>query len=168
MNFSATHLHLMLNHLPVLGTIFVFIVLAWGLVRRSREITSLGLLFTVILALVTIPVYLTGEPTEHQQRRATWFDKDRAHEHEEKAERGLIAVLATGAVALGALFLRRGGRAGNGMVTGLATAGVAVSAVLFALAALEGGEIHHEELRPGAVNAAPLPEAGPAGDTRSP
>lgn len=161
MNLSATHLHLMLNHVPVLGTIFVLIVLLWGLVRHSREITSLGLLCTVILALVTIPIYLTGEPTEHQQERATWFDKDRAHAHEEKAERGLIAVLATGAIALGALYLRRGGRPGNGMVTGLATAGVAVSAVLFALAALEGGEIHHEELRPGAVNVAPV---GPDAD----
>ena len=159
MNLSATHLHLMLNHVPVLGTIFVLILLLWGLARRSREITSLGLLFTVILALVTIPVYLTGEPTEHQQRRATWFDKDRAHEHEEKAERGLIAVLATVVVALGALFLRRGGRPGVGAVTALATAGVAVSAVLFALAALEGGEIHHEELRPGAVNVAEPPAA---------
>jgi hypothetical protein len=154
-NLSATHLHLMLNHVPVLGTVFVLVVLLWGLLRGSREITSLGLLFTVILALVTIPVYLTGEPTEHQQRRAPWFDRDRAHEHEEKAERGLIAVLATGAVALGALYLRRGGRPGNGAVTGIATAGVAVSFVLFALAALEGGEIHHEELRPGAVNMAP-------------
>ena len=155
MNLSATHLHLMLNHVPVLGTVFVLVVLLWGLLRRSREITSLGLLFTVILALVTIPVYLTGEPTEHQQRRAPWFDRDRAHEHEEKAERGLIAVLATGAVALGALYLRRGGRPGNGAVTGIATAGVAVSFVLFALAALEGGEIHHEELRLGAMNVAP-------------
>jgi hypothetical protein len=154
-NLSATHLHLMLNHVPVLGTVFVLVVLLWGLLRRSREITSLGLLFTVILALVTIPIYLTGEPTEHQQRRAPWFDRDRAHEHEEKAERGLNAMLATGAVALGALYLRRGGRPGNGAVTGNATAGVAISFVLFALAALEGGEIHHEELRPGAVNVAP-------------
>lgn len=168
MNLSATHLHLMLNHVPVLGTVFVLIVLLWGLIRHSREITSLGLLFTVILALATIPVYLTGEPTEHQQRRAAWFDKDRAHEHEEKAERGFIAVLATGAVALGALFLRRGGRTGRGTVTGLAAAGVAMSAVLFALAALEGGEIHHEELRPGAVNTAPASEPAPAGETRSP
>jgi hypothetical protein len=168
MNLSATHLHLMLNHIPVLGTIFVFLLLLWAMVRKSRELTSLGLSLTVILALVTIPIYLTGDPTEHQQRRAAWFDRDRAHEHEEKAERGLIAVLATGAVALGALFLRRGGRPGSGAVTGLATAGVAVSAVLFALAALEGGEIHHEELRPGAVNVAPA--AGPAseGEPRSP
>lgn len=153
--FSATHLHLMLNHVPVLGTIFVFILLAWGLVRRSREITSLGLLFTVLLALVTIPIYLTGEPTEEAQEHATWFDKQRAHDHEEKAERGLIAVLVTGAVALGALYLRRGGRPGNGAVTGLATAALAVSAGLFALAALEGGQIHHEELRPGTAVTAP-------------
>jgi hypothetical protein len=156
--FSATHLHLMLNHVPVLGTIFVFILLVWGLVRRSREITSLGLLFTVILSLVTIPIYLTGEPTEEAQEHAPWFDKRRGHEHEEKAERGLIAVLVTGAVALGALWLRRGGRPGNGAVTGVAVAALGVSAALFALAALEGGQIHHEELRPGAAVTAPGPE----------
>lgn len=155
MDLSATHLHLMLNHVPVLGTIFAFLLLLWAMLRRSRELTSLGLLLTVILAIVTIPVYLTGEPTEHQQQRAAWFDRERAHEHEEKSEVALIAVLATGAVALGAMFLRRGGRPGNGVVTGLATAGVAVSAVLFAIAALEGGQIRHEELRPGAVNVAP-------------
>jgi hypothetical protein len=155
-NLSATHLHLMLNHVPVLGTIFVLIVLLWGLLRRSREITTLGLIFAVILSLATIPVYLTGEPTEHQQRNAAWFDRDRAHEHEEKAERGLIAVLITGALSLGALYLRRGGRPGNRAVTGLAVAGVAVSAALFALAALEGGEIHHEELRPDSVVTVPV------------
>lgn len=153
--FSATHLHLMLNHVPVLGTIFVLIVLVWGLVRRSRDIASLGLLFTVLLALATIPIYLTGDPTKDQQEHKPWFDRDRVNEHEEKAELGLIAVLVTGAVALGALYLRRGGRPGNGAVTGLAAAGLAVSAGLFALAALEGGQIHHEELRPGTAVTAP-------------
>lgn len=153
MNLSATHLHLMLNHVPVLGTIFVLILLLWGLAWRSRELTSLGLLFTVILALVTIPIYLTGDPTEHQQRQAAWFDRDRAHDHEEAAERGLIAILVTGTLALGAMYLRRGGRPGNAALTGAVAGGVAVSAGLFALAALAGGQIHHEELRSGRPDA---------------
>ncbi len=161
MDLSATHLHLMFNHIPVLGTIFVAIVLVWGLVRRSREITSLGLIFTVVLALVTIPVYLTGEPTQHQQEHAAWYDRGRVHEHEDKAETGLIAVLVAGAIALGALYLRRGGRPGNGRVTGIAAVAVLVSAGLFAVAALAGGQIHHEELRSGSSVAAPL--TGPGG-----
>ena len=162
MDLSATHLHLMLNHIPVLGTIFVAIVLIWGLMRRSREITSLGLIFTVLLALATIPVYLTGEPTQHQQEHAAWYDRGRVHEHEEKAETGLIAVLITGAIALGALYFRRGGRPGNGAVTGVALVALLISAGLFALAALEGGQIHHEELRSGSAVTAPA--TGPDGD----
>ncbi len=157
MDLSATHLHLMLNHVPVLGTIFVAIVLGWGLIRRSREITSLGLAFTVLLSLATIPVYLTGEPTQHAQKNAAWYDRDRVNEHEEKAETGLIAVLVTGAIGLAALWLRRGGRPGNGVVNGVVLLGVVASAGLFALAALEGGQIHHEELRPGVTT---TPEPG--------
>ncbi len=158
MDLTATHLHLMFNHVPVLGTFFVAIVLGWGLVRRAREVTSLGFIFTVLLSLATIPVYLTGDPTHDQQEHATWFVMDRVHEHEEKAQTAFIALLATGAVALAAVWLRRGGRPGNAIVTGVTLAGLLVSAGLFAIAALEGGRIHHEELRSG-VPAAITPDS---------
>ena len=157
MDLSATHLHLMFNHIPVIGTGFVAIVLGWGLFRHSREITSLGLALLVILALVTIPVYLTGEPTADQQEHAAWFNKDRVDDHEEEAERGLIAILVTGAVALAAIWLRRGARPGVPFVTGLAFVGTLVSAGLFALAALDGGKIRHTELRSADQVTAPVP-----------
>ncbi len=160
MDFTATHLHLMFNHVPVLGTFFVAIVLGWGLVRRSRQITSLGLILAVLLSLATIPVYLTGEPTRDQQEHAAWFVKQRVREHEEKAETAFIALLATGAVALAAVWLRRGGRPGNAVVTGVTLVGVLVAAGLFAIAALEGGQIRHEELRSGVPAAlSPDPDA---------
>ncbi|MBA2627931.1 MAG: hypothetical protein H0U85_07960 [Gemmatimonadales bacterium] len=160
MDLSATHLHLMLNHVPILGTFFVAILLGWGLIRRSRQITSLGLIFAVILALLTIPIYLTGEPTEVQQKHMTWFDRRRAHDHEEKAETALIAVLVTGAAALAAGWLRRGGRDGSRVLTGATLVLMLVSAGLFAVAGLEGGQIRHEELRSGVPAAITLEARG--------
>jgi hypothetical protein len=53
---GAAHIDLILNHIPILGTmIFAPLVLGWGLLRRSRDIVQTGLLLTIILAVTTIP-----------------------------------------------------------------------------------------------------------------
>ena len=52
MDLSPVHLHLVLNHIPVLGTLlFAPLVLFWGLLRRSRDVTHVGLLLAVLLAV---------------------------------------------------------------------------------------------------------------------
>jgi hypothetical protein len=153
MDLSPLHLHLMLNHLPIYGPVFAAIVLGWGLARHSRDRVRFGLWLTVLLALATIPVDLTGEPAERQLRR---FDPDVErriiHEHEESSERGLYAILATGALAACGLWAtrRRHGIHGDEFHTPLPlmTLGcLLVSLVLFAYAALLGGQIRHTELR---------------------
>ena len=159
MDWSALHFHLMLNHIPVLGTVAAALVLVWGVLRKSAEITSLGLTATAIIALLTVPVYLTGEPAEDRLRELDRsVDRRLIHQHEEKAEVGFIAVLITGAVAIGALWRGRRGAAGRGLPL-LVCAGLLISFGLFASAAIEGGEIRHPELRPdhGVAPPAPLP-----------
>jgi hypothetical protein len=152
MDLSAAHLHLLLNHIPVLGTmLFAPLLLLWGLVRHSRDVTQIGLLLTVLLAVTAIPIYLTGEPAEEQLESQPWFDKQRVEAHEERAEAGLIAVLVTGAMAIGGLWLARGGRPQRQGISAVVLVGLVVSAVLFALAALDGGQIRHDEIRPTAV-----------------
>jgi hypothetical protein len=151
MDWSALHLHLMLNHIPVLGTIAAALVLGWGLLRRSTEIRRLGLVATVVVALFSIPVYLTGEPAEDRLRDLDpSVDRHLIHDHEEKAEVGFIAVLLTGAVALGALWFGRRPDASR-TLPAIVCAGLVVSFGLFAIAALDGGEIRHPELRPDAA-----------------
>ena len=152
---DPVHLHLVLNHVPVLGTLlFAPLILLWGVVRRSRDVTLAGLLLTVILGLTAVPIYLTGEPAEDQVEQRPWFDKTLVESHEERAEAALVAVLLTGAAALVALWLSRGGRPARPALTGIVLVGLLVSAVLFALTGLAGGRIRHDEVRPGA-NASP-------------
>ena len=156
MDLSPAHLHLVLNHIPVLGTmLFAPLVLVWGLLRRSRDVTQIGLVLAVLLAVTTIPIYLTGEPAEEQVENQPWFDERRVEAHEERAEAGLIAVLVTGAAALVMLWLARGGRAYRRDGSIAVLVGLAVSASLFALAALDGGQIRHDEIRPTVAMAAP-------------
>jgi hypothetical protein len=37
MTMNPAHWHLMLNHVPVLGTAFGMALIAWALVRRARN-----------------------------------------------------------------------------------------------------------------------------------
>ena len=50
------HLHLALNHIPVLGTLFVGLLLATALVKKNRELMRLSLIWFVALTLSLIHI----------------------------------------------------------------------------------------------------------------
>jgi MYXO-CTERM domain-containing protein len=142
------HVHLMVNHIPVLGTVLLVLLLAVGLVRGSPGMVRTALWATLALAAVTVPVFLTGEPAEERVEGLTGFDKTAIEVHEEQAKVGLIAVLATAGLAGIALWRERRRRL-NPLLSALVLAGLLVSSGLFALAAWSGGPIRHSELRAG-------------------
>ena len=151
---NAVHLHLMVNHLPVIGTPLVGLLLLWGLIRRSREVTRVAVGAALILAALSYPVFLTGEPAEDRVEDSAWLQERMVHDHEERAEVALIAVLLTGLVAGVGLWQSRRGKPVPMATAGITLAGLAVSAGLFGWTALAGGRIRHEEIRPGAGAAA--------------
>ena len=155
---NPAHLHLMLNHVPVIGVPLVATLLAWALSRGSREIHRVALGAAVIVAALTYPVFLTGEPAEERVEDATWARESLIHEHEERAEAALIAVLLTGAIAVLGLWQSRGNRQTSRSLGGLTLAGLAVSAGLLGWTALLGGPIRHEEIRAGTSASAPVAE----------
>jgi len=61
---NYAHIHLMLTHVPVIGIGGVILLLIIAALRKSNELMNMALIFAILLSLVTIPVYLTGEPSE--------------------------------------------------------------------------------------------------------
>jgi hypothetical protein len=161
---NPAHLHLMLNHLPVVGVPLVAALLCWALLRRSREVYRVALGASVILAALTYPVFLTGEPAEERVEDAGWMQERLVHQHEERAEAALIAVLVTGAMAAFGLWQTRGDRKPNFAIGGVTLAGLAVSAGLLAWTAQLGGPIRHDEIRNAATAAAPAADRQRADD----
>jgi uncharacterized membrane protein YfcA len=148
MPLDAAHLHLVVNHLPVLGAPFLLLLLALGLIRRSGELVTISLVLVVVLAAATGLVYLTGEPAEDQVERASWYQEKLVETHEEQSEAGLIAMLATGALAGAALVLRK--RPGTSPWLVRATVvGLVAGTVLIGRSAWSGGQIRHDEIRAG-------------------
>ena len=61
---NPAHWHLTLNHIPVLGMAFGLPLVSLALLRKSEELKRISLGFLIVIALLAIPVYLTGEPAE--------------------------------------------------------------------------------------------------------
>lgn len=150
---SPAHLHLMVNHLPIIGLPLVMTLLAWGLFRRNRDVTRTALGAAVVVAALSYPVFLTGEGAENQVEEASWVTERQVHEHEERGETALIATLIVGGIGAIALWQSRGGRPVPTGTAGLTLAGLVLGSLLFGWTALAGGAIRHEEIRPGAIAA---------------
>lgn len=146
MQLDLAHVHLMLNHLPVVGAPLLLLLLTIGFLRGSRELIVVSLALVVGLAVVTGLVYLTGEPAEHLVEHAPWFRDALAETHEEHALVSVVAVVATGVLACLALVFRRGPTVSIWLprVTWI---GLALSTLLLGWTAWSGGQIRHEEVR---------------------
>lgn len=143
------HIHLILNHIPVLGTMFGLALLVWGLLRRNDMLQRAALATFVVVALAAIVVYLTGEPAEGVVERLVGTAEPTIEAHERAAVVSLIGVELLGVIALtGLLLARRSWHATlifGALVVSLVTAG------LLARTANLGGQIRHAEVRGDAV-----------------
>ena len=152
---DSAQLHLVLNHVPVIGTPCAAGILAWGLVRRSRDILRVGCGLAIVVAASTYGVFLTGEPAERRVEDQPWFQERVAHQHEDRAELALTAALISGLLAALTLWGSRGKRQVLRWSAVSTLAGLLLSAGLLGWTARVGGAIRHDKIRGGAAVAAP-------------
>ena len=146
------HIHLVVNHVPVLGTIFGLLLFGYAVVRRDEGLKRIGLAAFAIVALLALPVFFTGEPAEGVVKGTAGISEPVVEAHEGAALFALIAVELLGAVALAGLLVTRRGR--RPLPAAFARATVLVSVIaagLMARTANLGGKIHHTEIGAGAV-----------------
>lgn len=147
---NATHLHLILNHIPVLGVVFGLGFLAFALWRRNETVQRIALGLLLIAALFAVPTFLTGEPAEDGVQGLPGISKPLIEQHEKVAGVALGGTLVVGALALGGLIWFRSQRlmpAWFGLV--MLTGALIVSGLMGWTASL-GGQVRHTEIRSGA------------------
>lgn len=146
------HVHLMLNHLPVVGMIFAFGLLVISLVMKNQTLQKVVLGVLVFTAITAVPVYLTGEPAEEVAEHLPGVTDAIIERHEDFAKFSLIAILITGLFAAVSLFLARGGKAVSNLLM-MSIVGLSlVTTGLIGYTANLGGEIRHTEIRATATN----------------
>ena len=147
---NAQQIHLMMNHIPVIGVLFAGLALVAGLIARSGAILRLGLATLVLVALAAVPVFLSGEPAEEVVEKMAGVSHATIGPHEDMAKRAMLALELVAAVALVALLRYRRRPVPTRFAVILFTAVVALSGGLAWTAHL-GGRIRHPELAAASV-----------------
>jgi hypothetical protein len=143
---TIVHLHLLLNHIPVVGALFVVALLATAVARRESTISRVALWTSAALGLVALAVYFTGEPAEEAVERLPGVSESAIERHEDIALVATTMIAAFGALALGALMVFRGRSLPRWIVVTSLVGMVGVAGVMGWTANL-GGQIRHSEIR---------------------
>lgn len=149
---TSAHLHLLLNHLPILGTLFGVLLLISGYVFKSRPIRHAALATLVITALLTIPAYISGEPAERSIKHMQGVNRNMIHEHEVAAKFASIAAYVMGLLAAAALFGSVKEKPYARILTVITLLGGMAVCGMMGRTGYIGGKIRHSELTQEGMN----------------
>jgi len=155
---STVHIHLLLNHVPVIGAVIGLALLFMALARRSDELARVTFWLYAVLGAASIVVYLTGEPAEDAVENLAGVSKAIIEQHEEAALVATITMGAAGALALLATLVFRRKAIPRPVVGGSFVMALLITGLMGYTANL-GGQIRHTEIGAGAV---PSGETSPA------
>ncbi len=159
------HAHLIINHVPVMGSVFALLLLIWGMVKKSEDVRQAALWGMVLTGLAAGGAYLTGSYAGDLVQTLPGVSAVRISTHEDAALLALIAAIVAGVLAATGLVLGwMLGDVPRWCILGCLVLGL-VTGALMARAANLGGEIRLPEARPGFEwPAAPSPVKPAPGD----
>ncbi len=143
---DSTHLHLILNHFPIVGTLIGTIILLAGLLKKNTSIQQIGLATIAIMALIAIPVFLTGEPAGEKIEKLPGIVEASIETHEESAEVAYWVMLLAGLFAGMTIAAQMTGKR---IAKTFAIASFIITVISFGLMARTGylgGQIRHSEI----------------------
>lgn len=144
---NDAHLHMVVNHFPIIGTIFGFGILIVGLVLKNKTLQNTSYVLFIVAAIFAAISMGTGEGAEELVEDMPNIGKQIIHEHEELAEKLAVLLYVLGGLSLAGLYLnfKKHSKAKliSFLILGIATAGL----FLVQKVGTSGGEIRHTEIR---------------------
>jgi uncharacterized membrane protein len=140
------HLHLLLNHVPTVGTVIAVAILLLSLLRRNEGMRRVSFELYFVIALLTLPAYLSGVGTEAILEYQEGVSRAIMERHHDAALLGSVFMLLSGGAAWIALWQTRRRSRPSGVTVASVLLLSAVTVDLKARAATLGGEIRHPEI----------------------
>jgi uncharacterized membrane protein len=143
---SQTHIHLLITHLPIFGSILGGLVLAHGLWTKSNETKIAAYNLLIISSIGAVIAYLTGEGAEETVEKIQGVSKSMIEQHADFAVYALVSLSILGIAALTGLLLslRK-----SPLSRTIAIITLVISLISFGLIARTGylgGQIRHTEI----------------------
>ncbi|MBD2770028.1 hypothetical protein IC235_19240 [Hymenobacter sp. BT664] len=146
---NQAHIHLIVNHLPIAGSLFALILLGVGLLRKNTTLIEAGLVGVLGAGLLCLPAQLTGEGAASIVQDLPRVSRALIQNHAAAAEQGFWVLETAAALALFALRLLKDASPQARRLALLAWVAVGLSFSLLARAGYLGGQIRHPEIREG-------------------
>jgi hypothetical protein len=144
---NMAHVHIVLNHIPSLGSVLGLALLAVAVFTKHDGLKKFSLGVLVLVAIATLPTYISGNGARQVIFKQPTFPVGIVEVHQNAAMLTLLAMTVAGAFAWFGLWeIRRFSSAGSLTTMGtLLTSAVATGLILFTGSL--GGKISHAEIR---------------------
>lgn len=153
---NDAHLHLMVNHFPIIGLIFGFGILISGLYFRNNGIKNTAYSVFVVAAITAFLSMYTGEGAEELVEDMPNIGHHIVHEHEEYAEKLALILYVLGALSILGFYLNVKIHAKARLVSVIILVTAAVGLIFALKTGTSGGEIRHTEIRDNTVELIPV------------
>ena len=162
---SLVHLHLLLNHWPIIGTFLALGLFLVALASRSIDLKKTSLTLFALVALLSIPTYVSGSAAQHVLQLDPNAPFTLIAAHQGAALLALIFIEITGAIAWFALWhFRRTSRPAAWISPAVLLSSI-VTVGFLTIAGNTGGAIHHPEILAGPESASAVGTLGLRLDT---
>ena len=143
---SQAHIHLIITHLPIFGSLLGTFVLIFGLWTNSIQTKIASFLLFIISAIGAGIAYLTGEGAEEAVEHIQGVSENIIEQHEDAAMFALVSLIVLGVSSLLATIVANKNNILT-KTTSLATLLIAIiSFALVARTGYLGGQIRHTEI----------------------
>ena len=146
MDVNFAHLHLLLNHFPVIGTIVGLALFLVSFVGNNKDLRRAAYLVFAGVALLTIPTFLSGFGAQLGIHGKPGVSDELIARHEGSAMLSLWFMFATGAFSLVALWQSHEKSAAANWVVATVLFFSLVTTGLMARTGNTGGDIRHPEI----------------------
>lgn len=144
---NDAHLHLLVNHLPIIFPIVGVIILLTGFISKSEAVKRTAFLIFILGSFASIAAMTTGEGAEEVVEKINGVTENFIEKHEETSEKFAILSYVLGAFSLLGLWASFKGKSFSNSV-GIVTLVLAIVTLFFAKqTGTTGGEIRHTEIR---------------------
>lgn len=144
---NDAHLHMVVNHFPIIGIIFGFGILITGLFLKNKTLQNTSYVLFIVAAVFGALSMGTGEGAEELVEDMPDIGKHIIHEHEELAEKLAVLLYVLGALSIAGLYMNFINNKRSKLLSFLVLAIAAVGLFLVQKVGTSGGEIRHTEIR---------------------
>ena len=151
---NDAHLHMVVNHFPIIGIILGFGILVTGLFLKNNSVKNTAYCLFIVGAIFAAVSMATGEGAEEIAEKLPSVTDQIIETHEEMAEKLAIVLYALGVISLFGLFLNYKSHTKAIFVSYIAVVVAIVGMFFGKQTGTSGGEIRHTEIRENTVNTA--------------